>query len=35
MTTKELEYAIYKKYFNASKLTVTNIKTVVKHECDV
>lgn len=35
MTTKELEYAIYKKYFNASKLTITNIKTVVKYECDV
>lgn len=35
MTTKELEYAIYKNYFTTSKLTITNIKTVVKHECDV
>lgn len=30
MTTKELEYAIYKKYFNSSILTITNLRTVVK-----
>lgn len=35
MTTKELEYAIYKEYFNSSILTITNLRTVVKNECDV
>lgn len=38
MTTKELEYAINKQYFNSSKIITTNLTRnsgVVSHECDV
>ena len=37
MITKELEYAIQRKYFNTSKLITTNITAgkIVSHECDI